>query len=213
MDFAFEEAAEAAEIRASAQRRRLESVRHYSPLSQVASVLDHGGIHPRRWLRALGVTFNDDWRRWASTREKSEELVDYTAVSVISPWGMMKDDPDCVVFAIAKRQLWRKGTAFIGGWSSTRDIRGRADVEAREGVEAFDSMFDNPSSNWPAPIPGEILVRGSIPLSGLRTSLRSKSGASCPAARSCEGVWYQLPRTLDEGQDRPKDLSWLGEHQ
>ena len=195
MDFAFEEAAEAAEIRASAQRRRLESVRHYSPLSQVASVLDHGGIHPRRWLRALGVTFNDDWRRWASTREKSEELVDYTAVSVISPWGMMKDDPDCVVFAIAKRQLWRKGTAFIGGWSSTRDIRGRADVEAREGVEAFDSMFDNPSSNWPAPIPGEILVRGSIPLSdcGLVYVRSQEHLAQLRAAVRESGINYRGP--------------------
>ena len=147
---------------ASIRRRRLVEVYHYTPMSQVPGILEHRGIHPRSVLRARGVAFRDDPLRWSNRLEKAEALANYVATGIIRPWGMMQDDPDCVVFGIKSEILMRAGTAFMGGWSSRGDILDLADVEAQTGIANFEAMFDNPTTNWPSPIPGEVLVRGSI---------------------------------------------------
>ena len=153
-------------IRRSVERRQIRSVYHFTPMSQVPGILQHGGIHPRLVLRQLGVNFSDDARRWSRVNDqrKSEELSAYVAVSVARPWGMMQNEPDCVVFAVNRDVLWRAGTAFIGRWSWHDEIRGIADVDGHGSVEHFDAMFDNEYSNWPVPLPGEVLLRGSIDL-------------------------------------------------
>lgn len=154
--------ADAATIKASIRRRQLHEVYHYTPIAQVPGIMQHGGIHPRVVLREQGIPFNDDPARWSNIPEKAEALTGYVAVGVIRPWGMMNKDPDCVVFGIKADVLLRAGTAFIGGWSSRDEIRDLRDVEAREGIAGFNAMFDNPSTPWPSPIPGEVLVRGTI---------------------------------------------------
>ena len=156
-------------IETSARRRQIQRVYHFTPLAQVSSILEHGGIHPRTVLRARGISFNDDPNRWSNNQKKAEELASYVAVSIARPWGMMQNEPQCVVFGIDPCQLWREHTAFLGAWSSENTIRGISDVEAREGIEHFDAMFDNEHAQWPAELPGEILVRGSI---GLEDILR-----------------------------------------
>ncbi|MDE2696865.1 MAG: hypothetical protein OXH97_10190 [Chloroflexota bacterium] len=135
---------------------------HYSPLSQVPGILKHRGIHPREVLRARGIEFRDDPLRWSNRPQKAEALAGYVAIGVIRPWGMMQHDTDCVVFGIKSDILMRDGTAFIGDWSSSGDIRDLTDVDEKTGVASFDAMFDNPTTNWPSPIPGEVLIRGTI---------------------------------------------------
>lgn len=134
---------------------------HYTPIEQVPGIIRHGGIHPRSVLRERGIRFNDDYGRWSNRREKAEALVDYVAVGVLRPWGMMRE-PDCVVFSIDSEVLLRARVAFMGGWSSRDEIGNIADVRAREGIASFDAMFDNPTTSWPSPVPGEVLVWGSI---------------------------------------------------
>lgn len=127
-------------------------------------ILANGGIHPRTILRGRNIPFKDDPGRWSPDGRKAEELAPYVAMGIKRPWGMMQHEPDCVVFGIQARQLWRRGTAFIGEWSSSGTITGAADVRAREGIAHFDAMFDNPNSDFPAPPPGEILIHGSVGL-------------------------------------------------
>lgn len=160
----FQRSADAEQIEASVIRRDIPRVYHFTPLQQVAGILEHGGIHPRGILRSLGVSFNDDSTRWSPSRQKSEELAGYVAVGVARAWGMMQREPDCVVFGLDRRLLWRLGTSFIGFWSSSNEISGLEDVRARQTIDYFNEMFDNPTSSFPAPPPGECLVEGSIPL-------------------------------------------------
>ena len=108
--------------------------------------------------------FNDDPSRWSNDPVKAEELVDYVSVSIARAWGMMQHHSDCLVFGIGARQLWREGTAFLGYWSSAGRFRGLDDVRAHEAAQCFDDMFDNPNAAFPSPVPGEVLIRGSIGL-------------------------------------------------
>lgn len=135
---------------------------HYAPLSQVPGIVQHGGIHPRAVLRERRIEFNDDPSRWSNDYAKAEALTDYVAVGVARPWGMMQHDPDCVVFGIRSDVLLRDGTAFMGVWSSSGEIRGLSDVEAHEGTASFNAMFDNATSTWPSELPGEILIKGTL---------------------------------------------------
>ena len=154
--------ADADAIRESIRWRRLTEVYHYAPLSQVPGIVQHGGIHPRAVLRERGILFRDAPQRWSNMREKAEALTDYIAIGVRPPWGMMKDDPECVVFGVHPDVLLRDGTAFMGNWSSRGEIRGLRDVEAHEGITSFNAMFDNHTTKWPSPIPGEVLIKGTI---------------------------------------------------
>lgn len=156
--------ADATAIEASVRRRGIREIYHFTRLEHVPSIFGNAGLHPRTELRARGVEFNDDPSRWSNDLRKAKELSGYLATSIARPWGMMRDEPDCVVFSLNPRLLWRDGSAFIGGWSSSNEIRGVADLHSRERVEQFDAMFDNPNSGWPAPLPGEVLIRGSIAL-------------------------------------------------
>jgi hypothetical protein len=133
-------------------------------MAQVPNLLRFGGIHPRTVLRERRIPFNDDPNRWSNQTRKAEELTPYVAAGIARPWGMMKDDPTCVVVALKSRLLWREGTAFMGDWSSRNEIRGIDDVRSRCDITDFDAMFDNPNSNFPAPLPGEVLILGSIDL-------------------------------------------------
>lgn len=160
----FTPAAEARAIEASVRRRGITQIFHFTPLSQVPRILAHGGIHPRNVLRARGIVFNDDHRRWSAEARKSEELAQYVATGIARPWGMMQHEPNCVVFGLNAQLLWRSGTSFLGGWSSRNEIAGIADVRARQTAGHFDAMFDNPTSAFPAPLPGEVLLDGSVPL-------------------------------------------------
>ena len=154
--------ADADAIRASIQRRQLREVYHYTPIGQVPGIVQHGGIYPRDVLRRRGIPFNDDPSRWSNRVEKAEAMTGYVAVSIARPWGMMQHEPDCVVFGIGSDVLLRVGTAFMGAWSSRREIQNLDDVIAREGIESFDAMFDNPTTNWQSELLGEILVKGTI---------------------------------------------------
>ena len=154
--------ADAVAIRSSIHQRQLREVYHYTPIAQVPGIVQYCGIHPRAVLRERGIQFNDDSTRWSNRLEKAEALAGYVAVSIVRPWGMMQHDLDCVVFGIKASILLRVGTAFMGDWSSRGEIRDLRDVEDREGAARFDDMFDNSTSSWPSPIPGEVLVRGSI---------------------------------------------------
>ena len=160
-----DESPDAEAIRGSVDRRQIDEVYHYSPLSQVPGILAFGGIHPRVELRRRGIAFDDDPGRWSNDRLKSEQLAPYIAVGIARPWGMMQRDPTCVVFGINTSVLLRRGTCFIGTWSSSGTIGGRNHVRTKRGIESFDVMFDNRYSNFPTPLPGEILIEGSIPLS------------------------------------------------
>jgi hypothetical protein len=133
-------------------------------MAQVPNILQFGGLHPRTVLRERGIPFSDDPDRWSNDAGKAEDLAPYLAAGIARPWGMMKDDPTCVVFGLRRRLLWRPGTAFLGDWSSRGEIKGLADVHARRSVEHFDAMFDNANSNFPAPLPGEVLLEGSVGL-------------------------------------------------
>ena len=132
----FEPSAEARGIQASARRRRIQQIYHFTPLAQVAGILANGGIHPRTVLRARGIDFKDEPSRWSNNYQKAEELAPYVAAGIARPWGMMQNEPECVVFGLNPRQLWRSGTSFLGDWSSRAEIRGVEDVRSREGLEA-----------------------------------------------------------------------------
>ena len=160
----FQQSPEAAFVMESVNRRGITEFFHFTPIEAVPSILAHEGIHPRTVLRERGIPFDDDPGRWSNDLRKAAELEPYVATGIARPWGMMKDYPDCVVFSLKPRLLWRLGTSFIGVWSSSSEIQGIADVEARERAAAFDAMFDNPAAAFPAPLPGEVLVRGTIGL-------------------------------------------------
>lgn len=161
---AFRPGLEEAAIRASVARRRIREIYHFTPFDQVPSILEHVGIHPRSVLRARGIPFNDDPLRWSNNPRKAEELIGYVSAGIARAWGMMQYHRDCVVFGIGARQLWREGTAFLGAWSSRGEISGVEDVRAREAARCFDEMFDNPNTAFPSPVPGEVLICGSVGL-------------------------------------------------
>ena len=167
----FQPSPEAPLIEASVNRRGIKRFFHFAPIEAVPSILAHRGIHPRSVLRERAIQFVDAPQRWSNNPRKAAELEPYVATGIVGPWGMMRHYPDCVVFSLEPRLLWRAGTSFVGKWSSSNQIQGVADVEARESVAAFDSMFDNSASVFPAALPGEVLILGSISLHDVRAVL------------------------------------------
>lgn len=60
--------------------------------------------------------------------------------------------------------MLRNGILFCGMWSSFNEVS-LSELLNNYTVEAFDLMFENTESSFPAPPPGEFLVRQCIPVS------------------------------------------------
>jgi hypothetical protein len=101
---------------------------------------------------------------WGSYN-KAEEMKEYICCSIIPPWGMSSEEPEKkALITLQPRTLCRNGTLFSGKWSSHGDVSLESLLNGQN-VEAFDLMFPNETSYFPAPPPGEFLVPHCIPLS------------------------------------------------
>jgi len=77
---------------------------------------------------------------------------------------MARQDSEAKVFlALNPRLIWRENTIFSPKWSSFSDIT-LIKIQNKYTVEAFDSMFDNPATNFPTPPHIEILLQGCVSL-------------------------------------------------
>ena len=104
---------------------------------------------------------NYEMSSWG-TYGKDAEMADCICCSLIPPWGMSKDDPESkVLFALNPRIIWRQGTLFSPDWSSSNRITLSA---LSDTIQAFDALFDNPTTDWPSPHSVEIIVPTEIPV-------------------------------------------------
>jgi len=96
---------------------------------------------------------------------KAEELKNYICCSIVRPWGMSKEEPEMkALISLSPEVLLRKGVLFCGTWSSFSDVSLQS-LLGNCTLEAFDLMFENTTSPFPAPPPGEFLVPKCIPIS------------------------------------------------
>jgi len=113
-------------------------------------------------MDALGISY--EMSGWG-TPGKDQEMADCICCSLVHPWGMSRNDPESkVLLALNPRLIWRRGTLFSPEWSSSNRIT-LSDLSEKYTVQAFDAMFDNPTTNFPSPFSVEIIVPTVIPVS------------------------------------------------
>ena len=151
--------ADAEAIRSSVERRQISTLWHVSRLSQLKSIFESGGLQSRAKMDASSIDYQES--SWG-TYGKAEEMKDYICCALVRPWGMSRQNPeDKVLIRCHPSLLWRTGTLFSPHWSSANDIT-LAKLLKRNPVEAFESLFDNPTTNFPSPHSAEVLIPNSI---------------------------------------------------
>lgn len=152
---------DASALEESVNRRRIRQIYHASRIDSLSSIFVNGGLLSRATMDSMGVTY--EMNSWG-TYEKEEEMAEYICCSLIPPWGMANQDPDSkVVLALNPRLIWRQGTVFAPEWSSDNRVV-VSELKTRYTIQAFDSLFDNPTGNWPSPYSVEIVVPDKIPI-------------------------------------------------
>lgn len=146
----------------SIQRRGIRKVWHLTYLNQLPNIFRAGGLLSRTQMDKLSIPYGmSGWGNEA----KGQELRDYICCSVVCPWGMSKEQPETkALISLHPRVLLRNGVLFCGTWSSFNEVSLQTLLK-NSSVEAFNLMFENPTSSFPAPPPGEFLVPNSVPIS------------------------------------------------
>lgn len=152
---------DSAALEASVLRRRIRRLWHVTHISALESIFKHGAILSRASMDSMGIEY--EMSTWG-TSGKEEEMADYICCSLVPPWGMAKKDPETkVVLSLDPRLIWREGTVFSPEWSSSNTVM-VSELQSKYTIQAFDSMFDNPTTSWPSPYSVEIVVFGKIPV-------------------------------------------------
>jgi hypothetical protein len=149
-------------IQQSVQRRGISRVWHLTRVTQLKNIFGRGALLSRAEMDRLGIPYG--MSGWGNDA-KAEELKDYICCSIICPWGMSKEEPETkALISLDPMVLLREGSLFCGTWSSFGDISIKS-LLGNCTIEAFDLMFENTTSPFPAPSPGEFLVPNCIPVS------------------------------------------------
>ncbi len=160
-DRSFRRAADADAIESIVRRRRIQRLWHLSRVDHLKSIFSMRGLLSRAEMDQAGIAY--DMSSWGAVG-KDEELKDYICCSLVSPWGMSRQDSDSkVLLQLQPRLLWREGTLFSPDWSSHNYIS-LPDLLRNNSARVFDSMFQNPTTGFPSPPPGEVLIPHSIDL-------------------------------------------------
>lgn len=161
VSYSFTSGPEAEAIRLSVQRRGIIGIWHLGRLAQLRSIFERGGILSRAKMDELGIQYGmSGW----GTVAKAQEMRDYICCSLVPPWGMSRQDPDTkVLLTLHPRLTWRSGTLFSGAWSSYGHIT-LSQLKRNYTAAAFDALFDNPTTGFPSPAPGELLIPDMIPV-------------------------------------------------
>lgn len=161
-DCQFRPGQHSSQIKQRIQRRGISRVWHLSRVTQLVDIFRAGALLSRAEMDRLGIPYG--MSGWGNVA-KAEELKDYICCSIVCPWGMSKEEPETKsLISLNPEVLLRDGSIFCGTWSSF----GHISIEKLLGnctVEAFDLMFQNMTSPFPAPPPGEFLVPKCIPVS------------------------------------------------
>jgi len=149
----------------SVKRRGLLVAYHFIGLPYLPNLMKRNGLWCANRLREWRDQFDDDPTRWG-TRAKGEAFGGYISCSVNPPMGMMKPNRRPLILELTASVLALPGTAFVGKWSSFRDVGTEALNQV--GPDWFDRMFQTDKANRAIPHPGEFLVREHVPLSYVR---------------------------------------------
>lgn len=152
----FEPRQDALKIEESVNRRRILGFWHYTPGTQLSSMLMHGKILLRQLLDEQHFSYNEDEYRWG-TFGRAKMFEQYAAASITRPYGMLYKEDHPVLLYLEPRLLWRQGTLSCGRWSSHKDVTLESLLSASD-CAAFDKMFDDELSPFPRPLPGEVLL-------------------------------------------------------
>ncbi len=160
-DRSFERSADADAIESIVRRRRIQRLWHLSRVDHLKSIFSKRGLLSRAKMDQAGIAY--DMSSWGAAG-KDEELKDYICCSLASPWGMARHDSDSkVLLQLQPSLLWRDGTLFSPDWSSHNEIT-LSSLLRNNTARVFDSMFQNSTTDFPSPAPGEILIPHSIDL-------------------------------------------------
>lgn len=154
------------EVLRSVVHRGIRVVYHFIGLPWLRGFVERGGLYCAKQLREWGDTFDDDRWKWGSF-DKGEAFSGYISCSINPPMGMMTRDKKPVILEIDANVAALTGVAFIGKWSSFKDVLPDEAVN-QTGLEWFDNMFLTAAKNHAEPHPGEFLVPTHIPLTHLR---------------------------------------------
>lgn len=173
-------------IQQSIQHRGIRRVWHLSRVNQLKDIFSTGALLSRAEMDRLGIPYG--MSGWGSDA-KAEELKDYICCSIVCPWGMSKEEPETkALIPLDPIILLRKGSLFCGTWSSFNEVS-LSDLLGNCTVESFDLMFENITSSFPAPPPGEFLVPNCIPISEFHPRIYFyDEEAQQQAIQSCNGV-------------------------
>ena len=148
-------------IAKSVRHRKISRIWHMTRISKLESILTNGGLLSRARMDVRGIPYQ--MSSWGSAA-KANDLRDYICCSFVPPWGMSRNQRGTLVLVqLQESLLWRKGTLFSPGWSSSNSISVDA-LLSNDSGENFDSMFEHFKADIPSPRTAEILVLNEVPL-------------------------------------------------
>lgn len=191
MAYAFRSGPEARHLLESVRRRGIQRVWHYTLLTALPAIEATGGLLSRLGLEEQGIKYKG---HSLGAPEKHQSFGEYTCCGLTRPWGMMRSETEPItVIGLRRRLIWREGTVFIPlGWCSRGDVT-YENTKENYTVEVFDSMFDNPTTNWATPHDVEIHVKGFIPVEEVKELYFVDDESSGQAAAQCPGLANELP--------------------
>lgn len=157
-----------ARIRERALERAIPYLVHFTPLSNLGSILTHG-LRSRRRLAECTYTFTDDTR--------ADGWLDWISLSVSFPnykmfmakRSQMKNVDGWAVILIKPDVLWERECKFVLTNAASSSIRIFSD-EKWSSVQAFDAMFGREEHRKEIPIfyttdpQAEVMIRGEVPV-------------------------------------------------
>ncbi len=191
MVYTFQPGPEAQRLLGSVRRRQIERLWHYTRLRHLAAIEATGGLLPRLELERRHIEYEG---HGLGSPAKHTSFGDYICSGIARPWGMMRAESEPIaVISLRRRLIWREGTVFIPqGWCSFGEVTYENTKDSHT-PEIFDSMFDNPTTNWPTPHDVEIHVKGPIPIEEFRAIYFIDEDTSLSAANMCPRLTKAIP--------------------
>lgn len=113
------------------------SVFHYTTTANARGIFRQGVLYSRAELIARGLEFNSD--HYFGDEDKEEILSRYVSLANQPPWGMMKDEKEClVVLRFDLEAAAQDGSCYCPGWSPQGGYAGSAIVSWTEPQDVED---------------------------------------------------------------------------
>jgi ssDNA thymidine ADP-ribosyltransferase, DarT len=182
----------AAEFRAALIRHNRLGVFHWTPMSRLLSVLEHG-ILCRRELEARGIVYD---AHGYGREGKEQDFAGHVCVSFYPQKGMMRVEPGPLVLIEMRSEIVIWEGAFYSPQNTAKSEYEFSDLVNCTSVDDLDALFEGPTEwrlrDWQA----EVWIPDGIPPDQFQKMWFRNRDERDQALEACASMASSLPTTL-----------------